>query len=250
MGDQVEIVDQPRHGRIIAVGLARLQRDAFTKTARADTGGVERLHHLKRRLGLGQRNPQRIGNVAQRCGQVARIVELADDLRRDGGEAGVGSRRADLAEQVLNQRFGRPAALVDAGAVFAAGHAKIAAPVGNRLAIHPAVAGVAVAVESAGFDIERRILAGAAFTDQLVGGRAFEAGAAWLDNFGTVGRKLDRRAVGDLEQRIGFQRLADEGLDFEIGQRQQLDCLLQLRRHHQRLGLPQVKAGTEGQFPP
>ena len=47
------------------------------------------------------------------------------------------------------------------------------------------------------------------------------------------------------QQRVRLQRVADEGLDFQIGQRQQLDRLLQLRRHHQRLGLPQIEARTQ-----
>ena len=46
------------------------------------------------------------------------------------------------------------------------------------------------------------------------------------------------------EQRIGVDRLANKGLDLKVRQRQQLDRLLQLRRHHQGLGLPQVKAGA------
>ena len=52
------------------------------------------------------------------------------------------------------------------------------------------------------------------------------------------------RAFAQIEQRIGVDRLANEGLDLKVRQRQQLDCLLQLRRHHQGLGLPQVKAGA------
>ena len=39
--------------------------------------------------------------------------------------------------------------------------------------------------------------------------------------------------------------IAEEGFDLEIGQRQQLDRLLQLRRHRQRLRLAQVEARTQ-----
>jgi hypothetical protein len=74
--------------------------------------------------------------------------------------------------------------------------------------------------------------------DQLVDRRAFERGAAQLLG-GSIGAIVRvRRGFADVEQRIGVQRLADEGLDLEVGQRQQLDRLLQLRRHHQRLRLP------------
>ena len=52
-----------------------------------------------------------------------------------------------------------------------------------------------------------------------------------------VGR-LALLAAARVEQRVLLELLGDKGLDLEIGQRQQLDRLLQLRRHHQRLGLP------------
>ena len=39
--EQIEIVDQPRHARIVAVGLLRLEREAFGQVARADAGRVE-----------------------------------------------------------------------------------------------------------------------------------------------------------------------------------------------------------------
>jgi hypothetical protein len=39
--------------------------------------------------------------------------------------------------------------------------------------------------------------------------------------------------------------LGDEAFDLQIGQRQQLDRLLQLRRHHQLLRLSQVEARRE-----
>ena len=51
--------------------------------------------------------------------------------------------------------------------------------------------------------------------------------------------------LAHLEQRIGLQRLADEGFQFQVRQRQQLDRLLQLRRHYKRLRLPQIEARTK-----
>ena len=101
-----------------------------------------------------------------------------------------------------------------------------------------AVAGIAVAVDSAAIDVERAVVLAAALADELVDRRAFERGAA------RVGTGLlawpGRFVATDIEQGIGLERLADESLDFEVRQRQQLDRLLQLRRHYQRLRLPQV----------
>ena len=61
--------------------------------------------------------------------------------------------------------------------------------------------------------------------------------------------RLGRGAAGSsspppvVEQRVLLQLLGDEALDLEVGQRQQPDRLLELRRHHQRLALPKVEAG-------
>ena len=47
---QVEIVDQPRHRRVVAVGIFRLQREAFGERPGADAGRIERLHERERPL--------------------------------------------------------------------------------------------------------------------------------------------------------------------------------------------------------
>ena len=55
LGEQVEIVDQPRHRRVVAVGRLGLQREAFGEAARADARRIELLDQGQRLLGLGQR---------------------------------------------------------------------------------------------------------------------------------------------------------------------------------------------------
>ena len=49
----------------------------------------------------------------------------------------------------------------------------------------------------------------------------------------------------NLEERILCQLLGNDGFKLEVGQRQQLDRLLQLLAHYQRLRLADVKAGAE-----
>ena len=79
------------------------------------------------------------------------------------------------------------------------------------------------------------------------------AGSRLVARFAGIGQigRVDRlgRPVGvsgpGLEQRILLDLLGDEALDLEVRQREQADRLLQLRRHHQRLGLPEVEAGAE-----
>ena len=131
----------------------------------------------------------------------------------------------------LGQRLAGGAALVDGRAFAGAG--------GARLAGELEIAGVAVTVERGRIDIERAVVSGASFTDQLVDRRGFERGAAQVVG---IGHRQFGSGGAEFEQRVGLDRLADKRLDLEVGQRQQLDRLLKLRGHHQRLGLPQIEA--------
>ena len=56
-------------------------------------------------------------------------------------------------------------------------------------------------------------------------------------------------AAAAFEQRVLGQCLGDQGLELEVGQRQQLDRLLQLRRHHQRLGCPNDRGAGRAPWP-
>src|SRR3546814_4539469 len=48
-----------------------------------------------------------------------------------------------------------------------------------------------------------------------------------------------------LQQGIALELLLDIGHQFQVGELQQLDSLLQLRRHNERLAMPEFKTGTE-----
>ena len=234
--DEIEVVDQPRHRRVVAVRLARLQRDAFAQSARADAGRIERLHQRQRGFRVRQRDAEIAGQLEQGGMEIARLVEQADEMAGDGGKTGIVGDRADLRAEMLGQGLAAAGAFVDRWAVLTRGPTDLAAPVG----LVPAVAGVAVAVERGRVDVERLVDIGVALADELVRARAFERGAARLLGRFDPGDGHFGRRLADVEQRVGLQRLADERLDLEVGQRQQLDRLLELRRHDQRLGLAEV----------
>src|SRR3546814_17352455 len=61
--DEIEMLDQPRHARIVAVRLLRLERKEFGKVARADAGGVEGLEAAETRLDLGPQRAEPGGDV-------------------------------------------------------------------------------------------------------------------------------------------------------------------------------------------
>ena len=88
-------------------------------------------------------------------------------------------------------------------------------------------------------DIERGIGRGVARRDQLIGGGRLP------DGRGRCGAAL----VAAIEQRVFLHLGPDERLELDIGQRKQLDRLLQLDGHDQRLGLAQVEARTDAHRP-
>ena len=59
--------------------------------------------------------------------------------------------------------------------------------------------------------------------------------------FGLAARCAVVGGLGRLEKRILLELLSDIGGELEVGQLQQLDRLLQLRRHDQGLALAQIE---------
>jgi len=99
LGEQFQIVDQPRHRRVVAVGRLGLQRQAFGQVAGADSGRVERLDQGQCLFGLGLRCARIASDVGKRRRQVAGLVELLDDDLRQPCNC---PRRA---EQLRHQMF-------------------------------------------------------------------------------------------------------------------------------------------------
>ncbi len=224
--DQIEIVDQPGHAGIVAVRFLGLQRQAFAQRSRADPGGIERLDRGQRLLDRHERGAELIGDDQQVGGQIARFVEFAGDAQRDQGFPRIARHRADLVGKMFRQRWSGGRTVFQIGQFRAARATDIAAaPVAH-------VARSGLGVDRMVRNIQRIVAAhvGGAVMFLRFGARIAGGLAAYFAHF---------------QQGVGFERIGDESLDFEIGQRQQLDRLLQLRRHHQRLGLPQIE--TRGQ---
>ena len=244
-GEKIEAGEQCQHRGIGAVGLARLRRQAFAQAARATADGVEVLDNPKDGLDPLGRGVEAFGEVGDDIGtKIAGVVDLIDQ------EAGnpvvdriVESRRRLLVEDVAQRRRrSREAIEVEALAGFAAaadrtGTVEAAAFSGPVIANR---VGRAVVVE--GFrpivDVERRVGRGLAARDQLVG-RGFALRGRLL---GGSGREVVATAV---EKGVLLDLGVDERFKLDIGQRQQLDRLLELDGHHQRLRLAEVEARTE-----
>ena len=115
--DQIEIVDQPRHARIVAVGFLGLQREAFGKIARADAGRIEGLDDAEHLLDPHQRHAEPRRDIEQRGGQIAALVDLVDQVRGDE-QVGPVDRGAGLGEQMVRQAERGIGKTVEIGAVL------------------------------------------------------------------------------------------------------------------------------------
>jgi hypothetical protein len=169
--------------------------------------------------------------------EVAGLLDLLDD---PVGDDQVGARKhlAGLAAEMLVQRelLAGEAVEIDAlvrAAAPGAVEAEAAVRAGHRV-------GGAVLVEILALrvDVERRIAAAGVDLGQRVG----RLGRRRLGFRLPLAARLGLRRAAAFEQRVLLDLLGDEAFDLEIAQRQQADRLLQLRRHHQRLGLPEVEA--------
>ena len=223
---QVEIVDQPRHRRIVAVGGLGLERQAFGERARADPGRLEVLDDRQRLLdpldGLAgwRRRCRRAARSDSRSRRAFRRSSARDrrpaPARREAGRAD--ARRASR----RNIRRGR-----------------------NRTPSSPPPESTTS---------EKLSVSSASLVQSTSSGRS---SSAWPDDqivgAGIVGRfvavvarrsrnprrpaRLALLVGARFEQRVLRQFLGDERVELEVRQLQQLDRLRQLGRQHQLLRL-------------
>ena len=218
---------------------------------RANTpGGSNSCRRGQHRLDLGERAAKPAGDHGELLPQVAGVVHEVDQVQPDQ-PLGTG-REVDLEllDQMLAQRLGsaqagleigRRVVEVDAAAATERGQAADAQP--RELALRdrllPAVVGrprPAIARLAAHGHLQAAVQLGSGGAGGVErGGRRAGLGLG-------TGRV---RLLLALEQRVLLELALDIGRQLEVRELQQLDRLLQLRRHHQALALTQIEA--EGQ---
>jgi len=188
---------------------------------------VEGLHHGHDLADLFHRGLAALGDLLVGGAQVPVLVEVADDLGADAPDERVVAGVAQLLVQVVGQRRHRADHVLE--------RQVLAVLLGDERAL-------LVVVEDDGREIERQVVGLA-----LGGRRRRRVAAERL-------RRRRRRHVGRgvlavgllrrlglhlLEQRIFQELLLDDFLELEGAQLEQLDGLLQQRRHDDSLALPQ-----------
>ena len=242
---QIEPGDQGLHRRIVAILLLELDRQAFREIARANTGRIETLQNAEHGPELGDAGTEFFRDRRQVAGQIAGLVDQIDEVIADHAPYRIDDFQGQLLAQPIRQRrfrghegFEIEFAVVAAAGADASPFRIAARRVGYALAaglglIGGSVVDMVLGPLRFGFAVRRAVAAvpGLAGLGRLVGGlRAVDAG-----------RRLAVGVAG-LEQRVALELGVDIGDQVEIGELQQLDGLHQLRRHHQRLALPDLES--------
>jgi hypothetical protein len=77
------MVQKRRHAGVVAIGLPRLDREAFGQVTRTDTGGIEALDDREISVRLPFLDTELPGEILQCFGQIAGIIDRIDDAMRD-----------------------------------------------------------------------------------------------------------------------------------------------------------------------
>ena len=177
---------------------------------------------------------------------VAVVVQVFGQFARDQPLGGIGKGEGDLLADMVAQGDGRRGHVVHveaiggtAGGAAAAGRLPLRRQIGSK------------PLRGAGI-VRKDVLERAV---ELVGDRLRRPGAFVVEPVALrlgkrflllqlVGRRVVAR-LGAVEQRIALDLLVDETIELDMGKLQQPDRLHQLRRHHQRLRLPQLQFGGQ-----
>ncbi len=217
---QRQVVDQRAHRRVEAVAIGELQRQAFGEMAGEHARRIEALHQRQRRLDPRHGAIEPVCDIGELALEVAGLVDHVDEMRADDAVDGVGDVDRELRQQMVAQGGGPAQRLVEPGQHLAGLRPPQPALPGG---------GIAGKVEIALALAACRLLPALDLFGVGCGG-----------GLGGLGGALGRRVVA-LQQRVLLELALDEGRELHVGELQQLDRLLQLRRHDERLGVAEIE---------
>jgi hypothetical protein len=238
--------DQRRHRGVEAVALFQLNCEAFGQAARAHAGRIEVLQHAEYGFQLGERRTELFGNGPQIGGEIAGLVDGIDQVLGDHAMNRIGDRQRELfGEMIAQRRLGGDEGFEIVVAVLAAAGADTGPfRIGGGLGLSRALrrlAGIGKDVLDRSVErvLDRRRAVDVGFCPLVLGrfARGISEGIR-----GVLARLRGLLALGALQQRVALQFTFHIGRQIEIGELQQLDGLHQLRRHHERLALPEFES--------
>ena len=102
---QVQVLDQGRHGRVETVHLFQLQRQAFGDAARQDARRLEAVTGLKHAFDRALAATQSLGDFNERRAQIAAFVHAVDQRQRDRVFRRGEPRHGGLFREMFRQRL-------------------------------------------------------------------------------------------------------------------------------------------------
>src|SRR5262245_28820835 len=104
-GKQVEMLDKRRHGRVAAVLLLELQREAFAQVAGKYAARLEALHHRQGFLNEIERGAEQLAKGSKIALQVAGLIGHVDEMMADQPADRVGEDERELVGKMILQRL-------------------------------------------------------------------------------------------------------------------------------------------------
>ena len=237
---ELEIADHCGHRRIESVFLFELKGEALAQAPRADARRIEALDHRQHALDDLRRNNEELGGCRDVPVHITGVVDQIDQIGADQAVARVDAGDLQLFSQMVVQigsarqgRFQRHRVFVvetPAARICIRRRSRFLRR--RRCAVGDTVFAVDVIV--IGIEIARSVGRRRVFAqrERCVGAR----------NSFDFARVFARTCFVALEERILFELLLDECREFDVRHLQQLDRLLQLRRHDQRLALAELQS--------
>ncbi len=214
----------------------KLKAETFGQIASEDAGRVELLEPCEHRLDPRQIAAEKRRYAVERTPEITVLIEQVEQVQRNQLVTLVGKIGSDLLQHVLAQSARPRRGLFDPRAVVAA---------------EPAVAAAAPVSRFFG-EIERPVPLRSRGGMPMLGsvrrqvvdktlrkrrGRGLFGGGRGVAG----GRRLLAGPLAPIEKRVLLDFGVDEIVELEVRELQHFDRLLQLRRHHQRLRLAQLK---------
>ena len=221
--EQVDVVaDERAHERMVDAQGVELEQQALAQVARADARRIEGLHLAERLLHQRLGHAGRAGHLVEAGAQVAVLVEVADQAARRPALVVAAGQELELPLEMVGQRRAPREGRLQRAAIVVRAHPAAGLGIGVR---------VAAPVELR----EPVALLGVPGRLALFGGLG-RGGRRELHVLADLGGELLLDLAGLLEDRVLGELLLDDVDELEPRELQQLDRLLQLRRHHQLLG--------------
>ncbi len=234
-----QVVEKPLHRRVETIAVAQLQCEAFGQVPGKNARRVALLQTGKYAFDPYRGATEPFGRAVEPATQIADLVELIEQVEGDHPVSGVAQVGADLRDQMFAERARTGGGLFDAGYVFAGETAVARRPkMGFRAGIGEFEPAIAIAARGGA---------------PIIGGVGRDIGGKRLRQLQQLAvrgsrpirlvRRRDLFAVArrGFEQGVPLNLGLDKLRQFQVGKLQHLYCLLQLRRHDERLSLAQFE---------